>query len=92
MALTKDERNARRKQRRLEARKERIKDKHCLNCTILLAARLEDAGRSYLYCRKCITDYKDEARRNRWRRYYYAHHSKLRKAMRERGRQRRAAI
>lgn len=74
MALSKEEKNARKRQRRLTLRKEKVSGKHCLNCDILIAARLEEKSRSYLYCRKCITEYKVEARRHRWRRYY---HSKL---------------
>lgn len=64
--------NALRKARRLKARQAKLEDKRCLNCTILLAARLEDKGRSHLYCRKCITEYKAEVGRHRCRRYYYS--------------------
>ena len=78
--------NEKRKARRLEQRKQRLLGKHCLNCEILLAERLEDSGRSYVYCRKCLTEYKDEARRNRWRRYYKRNRERLRIYFRERAR------
>lgn len=70
MALSRDERNARRRQKRLDLRKEKLKGKHCLQCDILIAELLEDNGRSFLYCRKCIVEYKEETRRHRWRRYH----------------------
>lgn len=67
-----EERNAKRRAKRLAARLTLLEGKKCLNCEILLVARLGiDNGRSYLYCRKCITEYSTEARRHRIRRYYY---------------------
>ena len=81
-----EEKNAKKRLKRLGERKERFKDKHCLNCDIFISERLIDKGRSYLYCRKCLTEYKDEARRNRWRRYYERNREKLLPKMRERTR------
>jgi len=60
-----------RRKSRHEARLKRLEGKKCLNCEILISSRIIDKGRSYIYCRKCITEYKVEARRHRWRRYYY---------------------
>lgn len=61
--------NARKRERRLAQRKEKLKGKHCLNCDILLVARLEDKGRSYIYCRRCLTEYRREVMRHKWNRY-----------------------
>lgn len=64
--------NAKRRARRLVGRKERLGDKTCIACEILLVERLEiDGGRTALYCRKCLTEYRAQTRRHRWRRYYY---------------------
>jgi hypothetical protein len=59
------------RRRRLKARLKKLEGKKCLNCEILLKARLVDKGRSYLYCRKCISEHTLEVRRHKWRRYYY---------------------
>lgn len=63
--------NAQRRAKRLAARLKALEGKQCLNCEILLVARLEDGKRCYLYCRKCITEYSMEMQRHKWRRYYY---------------------
>lgn len=77
MALTRDEINARKRQKRLEARKLKMAGKHCLNCTIFIAEHLKDRGRSYLYCRTCIKLYKKELDRDRCKRYYYRKKAKV---------------
>jgi len=64
--------NAKRRERRLKTRAGRLKGKLCLNCEVLLVGRLNwSPGRTNLYCRKCLTENREEARRHRWRRYYY---------------------
>jgi len=64
--------NGRRRERRLLQRAARLKGKHCTNCEALLVERLDwSPGRSYLYGRKCLDENRVEARRHRWRRYYY---------------------
>jgi hypothetical protein len=63
--------NAKRHERRLKQRMARLGSNKCLNCEILLVERLNWArGRSKLYCRKCLTEYREEVRRHRWRRCY----------------------
>ena len=70
-ARNRDRINAKRRERRLKARAEKLSDKNCLNCEMMLTVRLNwSPGRSYLYCRKCLTEHREEVRRHRWRRYY----------------------
>src|SRR5665213_2747366 len=70
-AHNRDRINAKRRERRLRQRSARLAKRHCLNCTALLSERLDwSAGRSNLYCRKCLTEHPDEVRRDRCRRYY----------------------
>lgn len=92
MVVSSSDANEKRRARRLEKRKEALASKHCLNCDILLAARLIDSGRSFLYCRKCLTEYRAEARRNRWKRYYERNHERLKEQMRLRAKARRAKV
>jgi hypothetical protein len=71
-ANNRDRINAKRRERRLKARRERLAGQRCPNCTVLLSERLDySSGHCILYCRKCVTDYPDEVRRHRWRRYHY---------------------
>ena len=81
------DKNKKRQIKRLQERKTKLQGKHCLNCSILISERLIDKGRSYLYCRKCLTEYKDEVRRNRWCRYYQRKRNELLPKIRERVRQ-----
>lgn len=67
---TREKRNALKRAQRLKARKQKLANKHCLNCDILLAERLEDKGRSYLYCRKCLIEHKDEVLSHKYSRYW----------------------
>lgn len=51
---------------------QKLQDKHCLNCEVLLNQRLDwSKGRTYLYCRKCITEYPKEVNRHKCRRSYH---------------------
>jgi hypothetical protein len=71
-AQNRDRINARRRERRLKMRAVKLARKQCKNCTVLLVERLNwSPGRSYVYCRKCLTEHREEIRRHRWRRYYY---------------------
>ena len=70
----KDKVNAYKRAWRLRQRLARLEGKHCLNCEIFLVARLEDGGRSYLYCRKCLREHRDEVNNSKCRRSYAKQH------------------
>lgn len=63
--------NAKRRARRLKERKARLAGLHCLNCDVLLSERLEGTGRSFKYCRMCLTEHQREVMRARCRAYYH---------------------
>lgn len=54
----------------LEKRKPRFEGKHCINCDILITARLSAGKRSYKYCRMCIEEHPDEVFNHRNREHY----------------------
>ena len=67
-----DKINAARRKRRALKLLSKLEGKKCLNCEVLLSARLDwKPGRTYLYCRKCITEHPEEVNRDKCRRAYW---------------------
>ncbi len=68
--LNRDRVNTKRRERRLQKRQEKLKDKRCLLCEFPFTSKFAGIMGSRVYCEDCRERYPDGVRRDRWKRYW----------------------